>query len=146
MMYRVHTQQRKICGEISEVTEQNVHLYNTVFTTAKLCIYSTVWFSLQVHTYLLNYLLTYSMEQSPSGESNGSQLVKISRILWNPKVYYRIHKCRPPVPILNQIDSVYTPTHHFMNSRINIILPSTPRSSEWSITLGLPHQNSASVW
>ena len=51
--------------------------------------------------YLLTYLLTYSMVQSPSWEANwfaASQ--EIPRILWNPKVHYRIHKLPPPVPIL----------------------------------------------
>ena len=47
------------------------------------------------------YLLTYSMEQKPSWEANWfSASQEISRILWNPKVHYRIHKCPPPVPIV----------------------------------------------
>jgi hypothetical protein len=52
-------------------------------------------------------ILTYSMEHSPSWEANWfSDSQKIPRILWNPKVHHRIHKCPQPLPILSQLDPV----------------------------------------
>jgi hypothetical protein len=84
------------------------------------------------HIYHVHYgmLLTYSMQQSPSWEANwfaASQ--EIPRILWNQRVYYRIHKRPTPVSVLRQLNPVHIP--HPTSWRSILILSSHLR-------LGLP--------
>ena len=87
-------------------------------------------------------LLTYSMVQSPSWEADWfATSQEIPRILRNPKVHYRTHKRPPSFSILGPPNPVHIPTSYLLEIHPNTILPSTPRSPQWSPFLRLPHQD-----
>jgi hypothetical protein len=88
-------------------------------------------------------ILNYSMELSPSWEaSQFSASQKIPCLLRNTKVHYHIHNCSQPTPMLNQPNPVQIPTSHSLKIHLIIILPYTPGSPQWSVSLRFSHQNS----
>jgi len=55
---------------------------------------------------------------------------EITRLFWNPNVYYSVHSSPLLVPILSQMHPGHTFPPYFRNIHSNVILPSTFKSSE----------------
>ena len=82
------------------------------------------------------------MQQSPFWEANSSSVTQeIPRILWNPKVHYRIHKPPPSTPNPNQSNPVHSSPPHFLKIHFNIIFPSIYRSCKWFISTRSNYRN-----
>jgi hypothetical protein len=74
------------------------------------------------------------MGESPPWEATShSASQEITQLLWNQEVHCNVHKSPPLVPILSQMHPVHTFPPCFPKSHSNIIIPSMPRNSEWSL-------------
>ena len=82
--------------------------------------------------YLLTYLLTPWSRVLLEKLTGSAASQEIPHILWNREVHYRTHKCPPPLPILNQLHPVPATPSYFIH--INIIIPSTSWSPQWSLS------------
>lgn len=60
--------------------------------------------------------------------------------LWDKQVCHLIHKSPLLVPILNRTNDVHAPSH-FLKAHFNIIFQSKIRSTNLSLSLGIPYQN-----
>jgi hypothetical protein len=108
-----------------------------------------------IHTYILTYLLylltyfTYSVTHSLTPwcrilfeKLTVTQLVKkYPAFLWNPKVHYCVHTSLLLDPILSQLNPVHPINPYLPKVHPNVILPPTPRSSQWPLPFRPPNQN-----
>ena len=92
-------------------------------------------------TYLLTYLFTYLLHGTESFSRNYpfSASQEIPHILWNHTLHYVFYKSPPSLPNLNQINPVYGPSRNILNIPLNAIVPSTPVSSMWFLSIRFPH-------
>ena len=75
--------------------------------------------------YILTYLLTYSIQQSLSWDSNRNSASEESPRILRTRRFITAIKVSASVSILSQLDPVHTPTSHFLKIHFNIILINT---------------------
>jgi hypothetical protein len=81
------------------------------------------------------------MKLSPFWEAaNCAAMQELPSILWNPKVYYCVHKSPPLVPILSHINPIHTIPSYLSKIHFHIVHPLTSWPSQWSLSLWFSHQ------
>jgi hypothetical protein len=77
------------------------------------------------------------MGQGSSWEADS----RSASLLWNAKIQYCVQNSPLLVPILSRMYPVHTHVSYFLEIHFNIILTSTPRSSERTVPFRLSSQN-----
>lgn len=80
------------------------------------------------------------MEHSPCQVKSFSDGQEINRILCNYSFNYCVNKSQPLVQVLSDIKIIHVLPSYFLKNRFNIILPSKPQISNYSLILRFPHQ------
>ena len=93
------------------------------------------------HLYLLTFLLT-AWSRVLLEKLTSSQLVKKFPIFYGTRRFITVFGSGHHLP-LSWDRSVHASTSHCLNIYLNIILPSMPGSSKWSLSLMSPLQNPA---
>jgi hypothetical protein len=111
-----------------------IHVFRSEFLLANglMAMPSSCSFTKGAELHNMSLYLTYSMQLSPFwGANSFSASQDVYRILWKSRVNYHAHM----IPILSSPDpSILFKIH------INIILLSTPRSSNWTLSCIFPNQ------
>jgi hypothetical protein len=92
----------------------------------------------ETHEYARKWAVTFETQSverlwSSWEADSRSASQEIPRLLWNPKAYYSVHNSPPLVPILSLMNPAHTFPPCFAKIISNFILPSTYRSSVWSL-------------
>ena len=100
----------------------------------------TLWEAMGTRNHLL-YLIT-PWSRVLLEKLTGLQVVKKFPAFYGTQRFITAftHACQLSLSWVSSIESI-TPTSHFLKIHINIILPSTPGSSKWSLSLRFTHQN-----
>jgi hypothetical protein len=82
---------------------------------------------------------TNSMNLSPSWEA-ASRLAtqEFSRVLWNPKIHYCVHKSHPLVPALSQMNPFHTTLSYFSKSILILFSNLFPNFPSYPFPSGFP--------
>ena len=99
---------------------------------------------IKYYTYLITYSITSYLSTcliTPWSrvleKLTGSQLVKKFSAFYGNRRFITVFTSAAPVPTLSQINPGYGPSHS-LKYHLNIILPSTPWSSRWSLSSRFP--------